>query len=137
MIDVNFNFFTEVKEGQDPDAILVLNKYFKIYKPYYWLIEGVRRKQYSPTSIGAILKKASIKAGLNKIVRPHMLRHSFATHMLELGVDLRYIQTLLGHGSPKKTQIYTHVTSYSLAKTKSPFDTIFESKDSNSKGYIG
>ena len=117
------------------NTILVLNKYFKMYKPSYWLIEGVRRKQYSPTSIGSILKKASIKAGLNKIVRPHMLRHSFATHMLEQGVGLRYIQTLLGHGSPKTTQIYTHVTSYSLAKIKSPFDTIFESKDSNRKGY--
>ena len=90
--------------------------------------------QYSPTSIGAILKRASIKAKLNKIVKPHMLRHSFATHMLEQGVDLRYIQTLLGHGSPKTTEIYTRVTSYSLAKIRSPFDKIFESKVSNDKG---
>lgn len=62
-----------------------------------------------------------------------MLRHSFATHILEQDVDLRYIQTLLGHGSPKITQIYTRVTSYSLAKIKSPFNAIFDSKDSGSK----
>lgn len=115
-------------------AALVLRKYLNLYHPNYWLIEGVNRKQYSPTSIGAILKSASIKAKLNKIVKPHMLRHSFATHMLEQGVDLRYIQTLLGHGSPKTTEIYTRVTSYSLAKIKSPFDKIFESKVSNDKG---
>ena len=54
-------------------------------------------------------------------------------HMLEHGVDLRYILTLLGHGSPKTTQIYTRVTSYSLAKIKSYFDAIFDSKDSDSK----
>ena len=113
---------------------LVLNKYLKLYRPNYWLFEGMERKKYSPTSIASILKKASIKARLNKIVRPHMLRHSFATHMLEQGVDLRYIQTLLGHGSPKTTQIYTRVTSYSLAKIKSPFDTIFDSKDSDNEG---
>ena len=116
------------------NAIVILNKYLTLYKPNYWLIEGINRKQYSATSIGLVIKKASIKAGLNKIVRPHMLRHSFATHMLEQGVDLRYIQTLLGHGSPKTTQIYTHVTSYSLAKIRSPFDKIFESKVSNEKG---
>lgn len=63
-----------------------------------------------------------------------MLRHSFATHMLEQGVGLRYIQTLLGHGSPKTTEIYTRVTSYSLAKMKSLFDKIFESKVINDKG---
>ena len=113
---------------------LVLNKYLKLYKPNYWLFEGMNRKQYSATSVGSLVKNASIKAGLNKIVKPHMLRHSYATHMLEQGVDLRYIQTLLGHGSPKTTQIYTRVTSYSLAKIKSPFDAIFDSKDSDSKG---
>ena len=115
-------------------AALVLNKYLKLYKPNYWLFEGIKRKQYSAASVGSLVKKASIKARLNKIVRPHMLRHSFATHMLEQGVDLRYIQTLLGHGSPKTTQIYTRVTSYSLAKIKSPFDVIFESKDNCYKG---
>ena len=117
------------------NAIVILNKYLTLYKPNYWLIEGINRKQYSATSISLVIKKASIKAGLNKIVRPHMLRHSFATHMLEQGVDLRYIQTLLGHGSPKTTQIYTHVTSHSLAKIKSPFDPIFESEDGDSEGF--
>jgi len=109
-------------------AILVLLKYLKIYKPYYWLFEGPTKKQYSPTSVLSILRRASIKAGLNKIVRPHMLRHSFATHMLEQGVDLRYIQTILGHGSSKTTEIYTHVSNYSLTKIKSPFDAIFDQK---------
>jgi len=71
------------------------------------------------------VKNTSIKAGLNKIVRPQML---------EQGVDLRYIQTLLGHESPKTTQIYTRVTSYSLAKIKSLFDAIFDKKGSDSKG---
>ena len=113
---------------------MVLNKYLELYKPYYWLFEGVNKKQYSPTSIGSILRKSSLKANLNKIVRPHMLRHSFATHLLEQGVDLRYIQSLLGHSSSKTTEIYTQVRSYSLAKIKSPFDVLIESKTSNNKG---
>lgn len=114
-------------------AVLVLKKYLHLYKPNYWLIEGMNRKRYSGSSIVMVLKNASIKAGLNKIIRPHMLRHSFATHLIEQGVGLRYIQTLLGHGSPKTTEIYTLVTSYSLAKIRSPFDSIFESKSGVSK----
>lgn len=110
------------------NTVLILKKYFVIYKPNYWLFEGARRKQYSPTSVAAILKSASKKANLNKMVRPHMLRHSFATHLLEQGVDLRYIQSLLGHGSAKTTEIYTQVRSHSLAKIKSPFDVLIESK---------
>jgi len=107
-------------------AILVLKKYLEMYKPNYWLFEGTSRKQYSPTSVLSILRRSSLKAGLNKIVRPHMLRHSFATHMLEQGVDIRFIQTILGHESTKTTEIYTHVSKYSLAKIKSPFDAIFD-----------
>lgn len=110
------------------NAILVLKKYINLYKPNYWLFEGVRRKQYSGTSIVSILKNASLRSNLNKIVRPHMLRHSFATHLLEQGVDLRYIQNMLGHGSSKTTEIYTQVRSHSLAKIKSPFDHLIESK---------
>ena len=116
------------------NAILVLKKYLDLYNPNYWVFEGVGRKQYSPTSIVSILKKASIKSKLNKIVRPHMLRHSFATHLLEQGVDLRYIQSLLGHSSAKTTEIYTQVRSHSLAKIKSPFDVLIESKTNNNKG---
>ena len=116
------------------NTILVLNKYLELYKPYYWLFEGVNKKQYSPTSIGAILRNSSRKANLNKVVKPHMLRHSFATHLLEQGVDLRYIQSLLGHSSAKTTEIYTQVRSHSLAKIKSPFDVLIESKTSNNKG---
>jgi len=115
------------------NAILVLKKYINLYNPNYWLFEGVGRKQYSSTSIVSILRKASIKSKLNKIVRPHMLRHSFATHLLEQGVDLRYIQNMLGHSSSKTTEIYTQVRSHSLAKIKSPFDHLIESKTSNNK----
>jgi len=116
------------------NTILVLNKYLKLYKPYYWLFEGVNKKQYSPNSVGAILRNSSKKANLNKVVKPHMLRHSFATHLLEQGVDLRYIQSLLGHSSAKTTEIYTQVRSHSLAKIKSPFDVLIESKTGNNKG---
>lgn len=110
------------------NTVLILRKYIDIYRPNYWLFEGAKRKQYSPTSVAAILKSASKKADLNKMVRPHMLRHSFATHLLEQGVDLRYIQSLLGHGSAKTTEIYTQVRSHSLAKIKSPFDVLIESE---------
>lgn len=116
------------------NAILVLKKYLDLYNPNYWVFEGVGRKQYSSTSIVSVLRKASVKSKLNKIVRPHMLRHSFATHLLEQGVDLRYIQSLLGHSSAKTTEIYTQVRSHSLAKIKSPFDVLIESKTSNNKG---
>ena len=116
------------------NAILVLKKYLDLYNPNYWVFEGVGRKQYSSTSIVSVLRKASVKSKLNKIVRPHMLRHSFATHLLEQGVDLRYIQSLLGHSSAKTTEIYTQVRSHSLAKIKSPFDVLIESKTINNKG---
>lgn len=116
------------------NTILVLEKYIEIYKPNYWVFEGVHRKQYSPTSIASILRNSSKRAKLNKTVRPHMLRHSFATHLLEQGVDLRYIQSLLGHSSAKTTEIYTQVRSHSLAKIKSPFDVLIESKRSSDEG---
>ncbi len=108
--------------------VIVLRKYLLEHKPNYWLFEGMNRKQYSGTSIARILDNGAKRAGIEKKVTPHMLRHSFATHLLEQGVDIRYIQTILGHGSSKTTEIYTHVSKKSLSKIKSPLDTILSDK---------
>jgi site-specific recombinase XerD len=70
------------------------------------------------------MKNAALKAAITKNVTPHMLRHSFATHLLEAGTDLRYIQTLLGHGSSKTTEIYTKVSLGHMQNIKSPFDSL-------------
>jgi integrase/recombinase XerD len=102
-----------------------LRNYYKKYKPVNYLFEGVKGGKYSPSSVAKILKKASLKAGLQKNVTPHMLRHSFATHLLEQGTDLRYIQELLGHNSSKTTEIYTHVSKKAIAKIKNPVDDFF------------
>jgi len=100
----------------------MLRNYFTEYKPKEWLFEGQFGGQYSETSIQNILKAALGKAGIKKRVTVHTLRHCFATHLLERGVDIRYIQELLGHKSPKTTEIYTHITQRGLGKIKSPLD---------------
>jgi integrase/recombinase XerD len=103
---------------------VVLKKYLEMHKPNYWLFEGPKRNQYSATSISKILHRAAKKAGIERKVTPHMLRHSFATHLLEQGIDIRYIQTILGHSSSKTTEIYTHVSKKSLSNIISPLDVI-------------
>lgn len=105
----------------------LLREYYKQYKPQTWLFEGpIMGTQYSATSIAKILNESSIKAGIRQHVTPHMLRHSFATHLLEQGTDLRYIQELLGHGSSKTTEIYTHVSKRFIEKIQNPLDEFFE-----------
>ena len=99
-----------------------LREYFIQYRPKEFLFEGNDGSSYSPTSVAKIVKQASIKAKIFKNVTPHTLRHTFATHLLESGTDLRHIQTLLGHSSSKTTEIYTHVAVSSFNSIKNPLD---------------
>lgn len=102
-----------------------LREYFKMYKPKTWLFEGQRiGEPYSARSLQLVLKEALLQARIKKPVTLHWLRHSFATHLLESGTDIRYIQSLLGHNSPKTTMIYTHVSEQSLSKIKMPYDDL-------------
>jgi len=103
----------------------LLRQYYKEYRPERYLFEGQKGGKYSASSVGNILKKSARKAGIIKVVTPHMLRHSFATHLLEQGTDLRYIQELLGHESSKTTEIYTHVSKKAIDKIKNPIDEMF------------
>jgi len=103
----------------------VLREYWIQYKPEKWLFEGARDGRYlSARTVQAIFEHARGKAGIKKKESVHSLRHSFATHLLESGVDLRYIQELLRHKSSKTTEIYTHVSNKFLGKIISPLDTI-------------
>ena len=103
----------------------ILRQYYKLYKPETWLFEGqTRGEKYSARSLENVLKQALAKAGIKRPATLHWLRHSYATHLLESGTDLRYIQDLLGHKSSKTTELYTHVSTKSLRKIVSPFDTL-------------
>mgnify|MGYP000980198388 CR=1 FL=1 len=107
------------------NIIEMLRNYCKMYKPKEWLFEGqYSGDQYSEESLAKVLKNACTKACIKKPVTLHWLRHSYATHLLESGTDLRYIQELLGHKNSKTTEIYTHVSTKSLQKIKSPFDDL-------------
>jgi integrase/recombinase XerD len=105
--------------------IELLRDYYKSYRPTLWLFEGQNKgDRYSEKSLENVLKQALKKAKITKPVSLHWLRHSYATHLLESGTDLRYIQELLGHKSSKTTEIYTHVSIKSLQNIKSPFDNL-------------
>lgn len=103
----------------------LLDEYSKFYKTDIWLFEGqIKGAQYTASSIAKVLSDACIRAKIEKPVTLHWLRHSFATHLLESGTDLRFIQELLGHSSSRTTEIYTHVSIKSIQNIKSPIDDL-------------
>jgi len=103
----------------------LLRQYFILFKPKQFLFEGQKLgEKYDERSLQLVLKQSIAKAKIIKPVTLHWLRHSFATHLLEAGTDLRYIQELLGHSSSKTTEIYTHVSNKDLQKITSPFDLL-------------
>ncbi len=108
-----------------PTVLAELRIYIKEYRPKIYLFEGQNGNQYSAESVLKIVRNAGEKAHIAKRVTPHMLRHSFATHLLENGTNLRYIQSLLGHSSSKTTEIYTQVATNHLKTIKSPIELLF------------
>jgi len=104
----------------------MLDLYLLHYKPVKYLFEGqYSGRQYSPESLEKVFRTAYEKAGIKKKdITLHGLRHSYATHLLEAGTDLRYIQALLGHKSSRTTEMYTHVTTHSIQNIRSPFDDL-------------
>ena len=112
-----------------PESLLIqLRVYLRIYKPELYLFEGRAKKgssetvKYSASSIRSFYKNSLFKAHIKKKATLHTLRHSYATHLYENGINLRSIQVLLGHESSKTTELYTHVSNVHLNKTPSPLD---------------
>lgn len=102
----------------------LLRDYYKFCKPKYWLFQGQGGGQYNATSIANILRNTLKKAQINKLATPHTLRLSFATHLLEQGINLRYIQEIRRHSNISTTEICTHVSSKQLTKIKNPLDNL-------------
>jgi site-specific recombinase XerD len=107
-----------------PSLVPLLESYKQHYRPKRFLFEGRTGEAYTQVSARQVLRRALRQTGIKKYVTLHTLRHSFATHLLEGGTDIRYIQELLGHKSPKTTMIYTHVSSTNLTDIKNPFDNL-------------
>jgi integrase/recombinase XerD len=104
--------------------LLLLRDYFIAYAPKVFLFEGQAGNQYAPRSVQQVMKQTLDKAGITKNASVHTLRHSFATHLIENGTDVRFVQELLGHSNIKTTMIYTHLTDVAKRRIKSPLDDL-------------
>ena len=107
-----------------PLLLELLRTYYKVYQPQIYLFEGHSGERYSERSVQQILKNAINKVSIISPASVHTLRHSYATHLLENGTDIRIIKELLGHNNIKTTEIYTHITGVSRVKIKSPLDLL-------------
>ena len=131
--DDGYIFIKDSKGKKDRHTVLsghlldLLREYYRQHKPSYWLFEGQEGGQYSAKSIQCIYRKAVKETNSNPWSTPHTLRHSFATHLMQQGVNIRYIQSALGHSSSKTTEVYTRVLGISNKTLKSPLDTLYES----------
>lgn len=112
----------------------MLIRYYEEYQPVYWLFEGRENNvQYSTSSVQKVIKRCALKANIGKRVTTHTMRHCFATHLMDSGVGIRYIQELLGHKDIKTTLIYTHVTNLEISKIQSPLDNLMQKHADNNK----
>lgn len=134
-------FINNSKGGKDrvvhlgEEMVGMFVEYLQKYKPKDWLFEGQQGGEpYSPRSLQAVFRRAKDKAGIKKRATFHTLRHSYATHLLETGTDVRLIQELLGHSDIKTTLLYTHVSKRSLTSVRSPLDSLFEEEEGAEKG---
>src|SRR5690606_28943960 len=110
-----------------PESVIdLLRDYYREYRPKEYLFEGQYGGAYTARSVQSVFKQAMQRANINKTIGIHGLRHSYATHLIESGADIRFLQELLGHNSLKTTQIYTHITDVSKSHIKSPLDSFYE-----------
>lgn len=116
-----------------PKLLTILRHYYKKHKPSYWLFEGQDGGQYSVKSIQNVYRKAVDATNSNPWSTPHTLRHSFATHLMKRGINIRFIQSALGHNSSKTTEIYTRVLHINNKTLKSPLDLLTESSTFDSE----
>lgn len=129
-VEENLIYIRDAKGSKDRRVpmskmmIQLIHKYRLALNPKIFLFEGQGGGPYSSSSARNVLKKAVRKVGIKKNVRLHTLRHSYATHLLEAGVGLRYIQEILGHSNPKTTMIYTHVSGKKISEIRSPLDDL-------------
>jgi integrase/recombinase XerD len=114
--------FKDRKTVLSAQALELLRKYYKQYRPKTYLFNGQDQLQYSGKSVQNLIKTYAKKAGIYRTITPHMLRHSFATHLIENGFDITYVQKLLGHKRITTTEVYIHVVATDVV---SPADKLF------------
>ncbi len=133
--DEGYIFVKDSKGKKDRKTILskhlvdLLRKYYKVHRPSYWLFEGQTGGKYSASSIRSIFRKAVTKTASNPWATVHTLRHSFATHCIENNMNLRHLQNMLGHNSPKTTELYTKTIQINNKNINSPLDNLLKNNN--------